>query len=213
MTIFCQSKDKSISPDIYLSVAPFWQWKLQLFESRAWAQAGHKTWKLPNVLHHPKMPRSNGTNWVPGHEVSTLHKPDFGVLVRLQDDLEAATNVPLVDSGHSDYLFESSRHPLLPRKNTYDLRGKCINALFWNKPARNIKASRRDCLIGPAPHPTPIVDLLEQEAGSVHDGLGQVDPAILLKNHQYSIETCQPCWQESWTHWWGLAQLKQHCYS
>ena len=130
MTIFCQSKDKSISPDIYLSVAPFWQWKLQLFESRAWAQAGHKTWKLPNVLHHPKMPRSNGTNWVPGHEVSTLHKPDFGVLVRLQDDLEAATNVPLVDSGHSDYLFESSRHPLLPRKNTYDLRGKVHQCTF-----------------------------------------------------------------------------------
>ena len=53
----------------------------------------------------------------PGHEVAAVDEPDLGVLVRLEDDLEAAADVPLVHRRHCDDLFESPRHPLLPGNN------------------------------------------------------------------------------------------------
>ena len=52
----------------------------------------------------------------PGQEVAAVHEPDFGVLVRLEDDLEAASNVPLVHCRHCNNLFESPGHSLLPEK-------------------------------------------------------------------------------------------------
>ena len=55
------------------------------------------------------------------------------------------------------------------------------------QPARYVEASSGDCLIGPPPQPPPVVDLLEQQAGSVQDRLRQVDPEIFHVNIFYLV--------------------------
>ena len=55
------------------------------------------------------------------------------------------------------------------------------------QPAGYVETGSGDCLIGPAPQPPPVVDLLEQQAGSVQDRLRQVDPEIFYVNIFYLV--------------------------
>ena len=61
------------------------------------------------------------------------------------------------------------------------------------QPAGYVETGSGDCLIGPPPQPPPVVDLLEQQAGSVQDRLGQVDPEIFSVNIFYLVASPPVC--------------------
>ena len=104
----------------------------------------------------------------PGHEVAGCDQLHVGLLVRLEDQLEAAADLLLADCGHGNNLFERPRHPLL---STSD-----------------VKTSSSDGIVGTALQAFPIVNHLKHDVGPVNNVSGQVYPVRHLCDRSERVD-------------------------